>query len=144
VSQEEFATDRGALARMLAEFARDRPRFVPAAAASSGPGGSGGGSGGSGGGTGTSTSTSSTVDGTSTNISTSSNSSTTSTSSTTTGGADAALEEGMAAVMACYEAELRQPIRNLVAGDLARTLLIQVQRLKVDTEAAMLELDQAR
>lgn len=48
----------------------------------------------------------------------------------------------MAAVMACYEAELRAPVRGLVTGDLARTLLIQVQRLKVDTEAAMLELDQ--
>ena len=53
-----------------------------------------------------------------------------------------AVARGMAAVMACYEAELRAPVRGLVAGDLARTLLIQVQRLKVDTEAAMLELDQ--
>lgn len=36
------------------------------------------------------------------------------------------VSSGMAAVMACYEKELKSPIRNLVAGDLARTLLIQV------------------
>lgn len=49
---------------------------------------------------------------------------------------------GMQYVMDSYEEELKHPIRNLVAGDLARSLLIQVQRLKVDVEAAMLELDQ--
>jgi len=37
---------------------------------------------------------------------------------------------GMSAVMACYEKELQSPIRNLVAGDLARTLLIQVRVLE--------------
>jgi ATP synthase regulation protein NCA2 len=37
-----------------------------------------------------------------------------------------AINRGMQAVMQCYEAELRSPIRNTVAGDLARTLLIQV------------------
>ncbi|MEW5302498.1 MAG: hypothetical protein WDW36_005278 [Sanguina aurantia] len=57
------------------------------------------------------------------------------------GGGDA-LASGMAVMMAAYEEELKHPIRNLVGGQLARALLIQVQRLKVDTEAAMLELDQ--
>ncbi|MEW5310559.1 MAG: hypothetical protein WDW38_002346 [Sanguina aurantia] len=57
------------------------------------------------------------------------------------GGSDA-LASGMAVMMAAYEEELKHPIRNLVGGQLARALLIQVQRLKVDTEAAMLELDQ--
>eukprot|EP00775_Hariotina_reticulata_P003230 gene3230-3507_t len=41
-----------------------------------------------------------------------------------------AVNQGMQVVMRCYEQDLKQPIRNLV------------QRLKLDTEAAMLELDQ--
>ncbi|CAL5228618.1 g11782 [Coccomyxa viridis] len=49
---------------------------------------------------------------------------------------------GMAFMMECYEGELKRPIRNLVNGRLLRTILIQVQKLKLDTEAAMLELDQ--
>lgn len=44
--------------------------------------------------------------------------------------------------MRLYEQELKRPIRNLVGGDLARCLLIQVQKLKVDSESAMLEIDQ--
>ena len=35
--------------------------------------------------------------------------------------------EGMDFMIACYEDELKKPIRNLVNGRLARTLLIQVQ-----------------
>jgi hypothetical protein len=38
----------------------------------------------------------------------------------------AAITQGMARVMLSYEAELPHPIRNLMAGDLARSLLIQV------------------
>ncbi|GAX73074.1 hypothetical protein CEUSTIGMA_g527.t1 [Chlamydomonas eustigma] len=49
---------------------------------------------------------------------------------------------GMQLVMRSYEMQLRSPIRNLLVGDLARAMLIQVQRLKLDTEAAMLKLDQ--
>ncbi|KAK9812896.1 hypothetical protein WJX72_005387 [[Myrmecia] bisecta] len=49
---------------------------------------------------------------------------------------------GMEFMMQCYEDELKKPIRNLVNGQLARSLLIQVQKLKVDTESAMLEMDQ--
>ncbi|KAM5571694.1 protein DGS1, mitochondrial [Rosa sericea] len=45
-------------------------------------------------------------------------------------------------VMARYEKELEHPIHNLVNGELARALLIQVQKLKLDTETAMLELNQ--
>jgi nuclear-control-of-ATPase protein 2 len=52
------------------------------------------------------------------------------------------MSRGMARVMTSYERELRNPLRNLLAGSLARAVLIQVQRLKLDTEAAMLELDQ--
>jgi len=57
-------------------------------------------------------------------------------------GGAAVMSRGMARVMESYERELRRPLRNLFAGSLARCLLIQVQRLKVDTEAAMLEMDQ--
>ncbi|OIT23017.1 PREDICTED: protein DGS1, mitochondrial-like isoform X2 [Nicotiana attenuata] len=45
-------------------------------------------------------------------------------------------------VMARYEKELMHPIQNLFSGELARALLIQVQKLKLDIEEAMLELDQ--
>lgn len=38
-----------------------------------------------------------------------------------------AIQAGMMTVMDCYERELRQPIRHLVAGELARTLLIQAR-----------------
>lgn len=55
---------------------------------------------------------------------------------------DVALFQGMSLMMHSYENELKQPIKNLVSGDLMRSLLIQVQKLKVDTESAMLEIDQ--
>ncbi|GMH33733.1 hypothetical protein BSKO_01567 [Bryopsis sp. KO-2023] len=48
---------------------------------------------------------------------------------------------GMETLMRAYEAELKNPIFNVVGGSLARALLIQVQKLKTDTEAAMLQLD---
>ncbi|KAK9841994.1 hypothetical protein WJX81_003113 [Elliptochloris bilobata] len=53
-----------------------------------------------------------------------------------------ALAPGMALLMRSYEDELKRPIRSALGGQLARSLLIQLQKLKVDTEAAMLELDQ--
>ena len=37
---------------------------------------------------------------------------------------------------------MQRPLANLVGGELVRTLLIQVQKLKVDTASAMLEMDQ--
>lgn len=40
--------------------------------------------------------------------------------------------------MRTYEAELRAPLRNALGGELVRALLIQVQKLKVDTASAML------
>jgi hypothetical protein len=39
---------------------------------------------------------------------------------------DADLLRGMELMMRTYEEELKQPIKNLVAGDLARSMLIQV------------------
>ncbi|OMO62041.1 Nuclear control of ATP synthase 2 [Corchorus olitorius] len=51
-------------------------------------------------------------------------------------------QEMLEIVMARYEKELMHPISNLLNGELARALLIQVQKLKLDTEMAMLELDQ--
>jgi len=36
---------------------------------------------------------------------------------------------GMEFMMECYEDELKRPIRNLVSGQLARSLLIQVSSL---------------
>ena len=55
---------------------------------------------------------------------------------------DGQLLAGMELMMRSYEQELKRPVRNLVNGDLMRSLLIQVQKLKVDTESAMLEIDQ--
>lgn len=51
-------------------------------------------------------------------------------------------QEMLEIVMARYEKELEHPINNLLKGELARALLIQVQKLKLDTETAMLELNQ--
>ncbi|KAG0565107.1 hypothetical protein M758_8G160500 [Ceratodon purpureus] len=45
-------------------------------------------------------------------------------------------------MMIRYETELSHPLRNLLTGQLARALLIQVQKLKLDIETAMLELNQ--
>ncbi len=50
--------------------------------------------------------------------------------------------DGMSFLMRSYEEQLVHPLRNLVTGDLARSLLIQIQKVKVDSEAAMLEIDQ--
>ncbi|KDD71707.1 hypothetical protein H632_c4527p0, partial [Helicosporidium sp. ATCC 50920] len=55
---------------------------------------------------------------------------------------EAALQQNLDLVMRSYEKELSRPLRNLLLGDLARCALIQVQKLKVDTESAMLEIDQ--
>ncbi|KAG6679048.1 hypothetical protein I3842_14G111300 [Carya illinoinensis] len=51
-------------------------------------------------------------------------------------------QELLEIVMERYEKELTHPIQNLLNGELARALLIQVQKLKLDIETAMLELDQ--
>ncbi|XVF47214.1 hypothetical protein PTKIN_Ptkin03bG0091300 [Pterospermum kingtungense] len=51
-------------------------------------------------------------------------------------------QEMLEIVMSRYEKELMHPIQNLLNGELARALLIQVQKLKLDIEMAMLELDQ--
>ncbi|GAB2265836.1 Protein dgs1, mitochondrial [Dionaea muscipula] len=51
-------------------------------------------------------------------------------------------QEMLEVVMVRYEKELMHPIQNLLGGELVRALLIQVQKLKLDIETAMLELDQ--
>ncbi|KAG6436054.1 hypothetical protein SASPL_100935 [Salvia splendens] len=51
-------------------------------------------------------------------------------------------QEMLELVMVRYEKELMHPIQGLVGGELVRALLIQVQKLKLDIEEAMLELDQ--
>ncbi|EPS59342.1 hypothetical protein M569_15465, partial [Genlisea aurea] len=51
-------------------------------------------------------------------------------------------QEMLEIVMARYEKEVMHPIQGLVGGELVRGLLIQVQKLKLDIEEAMLELDQ--
>ncbi|KAF5181898.1 Dgs1 protein [Thalictrum thalictroides] len=51
-------------------------------------------------------------------------------------------QEMLEIVMARYEKDLMHPIQNLLGGELARALLIQIQKLKLDIETAMLELDQ--
>ncbi|KAJ6852947.1 protein DGS1, mitochondrial-like isoform X1 [Iris pallida] len=51
-------------------------------------------------------------------------------------------QEMMEIVVARYEKELMHPLTNLFSGELARAMLIQIQKLKLDLETAMLELDQ--
>ncbi|KAJ0260845.1 Protein DGS1 [Hirschfeldia incana] len=51
-------------------------------------------------------------------------------------------QEMLEVVMHRYEKELVHPIHNLFSGELARGMLIQVQKLKLDIETAMLELEQ--
>ena len=41
-----------------------------------------------------------------------------------------------------YEEEMKAPIKGMISGNLMRSMLIQVQKLKVHTEAAMLTMDQ--
>ena len=48
----------------------------------------------------------------------------------------------MARLMRTYEDELRRPVKNLLSGQLARCLLIQLQKVKVDSSSALLEMDQ--
>jgi hypothetical protein len=55
---------------------------------------------------------------------------------------DADALAAMEVVMRTYESEVAHPLRGLVAGDLAWALLIQVQKLKTDTEASMRAMDQ--
>jgi nuclear-control-of-ATPase protein 2 len=40
-------------------------------------------------------------------------------------------------VLKAYEHEMQSPIKNAIVGDLVRTLLIQVQKTKVDVEVAI-------
>ncbi|KAH7439498.1 hypothetical protein KP509_04G064900 [Ceratopteris richardii] len=51
-------------------------------------------------------------------------------------------EEMMEVVMNRYEEEITHPLQNLLGGELFRAMLIQVQKLKLDIETAMLELNQ--
>lgn len=51
-------------------------------------------------------------------------------------------QEMMEIMMTRYEKEVMHPLLNLLGGELARALLIQIQKLKLDIETAMLELDQ--
>lgn len=51
-------------------------------------------------------------------------------------------EQAMAALMNAYERELQAPVRGVVFGNLMTAILIQMQKLKVHTEAAMLTMDQ--
>ncbi|KAI9086835.1 hypothetical protein K1719_031158 [Acacia pycnantha] len=51
-------------------------------------------------------------------------------------------QELLEIVMSRYEKELTHPIQSLLGGELARALLIQVQKLKLDIETAMLDLNQ--
>ncbi|KAJ9542921.1 hypothetical protein OSB04_029427 [Centaurea solstitialis] len=55
---------------------------------------------------------------------------------------DASDQEMLEIVMGRYEQELTHPIQNLLGGELARAMLIQIQKLKLDIETAMLELNQ--
>ncbi|KAF6003853.1 Nuclear control of ATPase protein 2 [Cyanidiococcus yangmingshanensis] len=44
-------------------------------------------------------------------------------------------------VMKIYEQQIRSPVVNMLAGDVIRALLIQVQKLKVDVEQEMVAVD---
>ncbi|KVI08137.1 protein DGS1, mitochondrial [Cynara cardunculus var. scolymus] len=56
--------------------------------------------------------------------------------------ANASDQEMLEIVMGRYEQDLMHPIQNLLGGELARAMLIQIQKLKLDIETAMLELNQ--
>eukprot|EP01035_Chromulina_nebulosa_P019779 gene19779-25718_t len=47
----------------------------------------------------------------------------------------------MEALMKSYESALPNPIFNILCGNLMTAMLIQMQKLKVHTEAAMLKMD---
>lgn len=51
-------------------------------------------------------------------------------------------EQAWDALMSEYEKELQTPIRGIIYGNLFTAMLIQMQKLKVHTEAAMLTMDQ--
>ncbi|KAF6151272.1 hypothetical protein GIB67_017136 [Kingdonia uniflora] len=51
-------------------------------------------------------------------------------------------QEMLKVVMNRYKKEAVHPIQNLLGGELVRALLIQIQKLKMDTETAMLKLNQ--
>ncbi|KAI9318761.1 ATP synthase regulation protein NCA2-domain-containing protein [Dichotomocladium elegans] len=50
-------------------------------------------------------------------------------------------EGDLSLVLKAYEQEIKSPVRNAIAGDLIRTLLIQVQKTKVDVDLALNALD---
>ena len=49
---------------------------------------------------------------------------------------------GLCLVAKAYEQEIRTPVKSLIAGQLMEAVLIQFQKAKVDSEAALLTLDQ--
>ncbi|KAK9324730.1 ATP synthase regulation protein NCA2-domain-containing protein [Lipomyces orientalis] len=54
---------------------------------------------------------------------------------------DGVREGDVSAVLRVYERELKAPLRNAVRGELVRTLLIQIQKTKVDVEVAITGID---
>ena len=48
----------------------------------------------------------------------------------------------MDTLMRTYEKEMQTPIQGILVGNLMTAMLIQLQKLKVHTEAAMLTMDQ--
>ncbi|KAI9871267.1 MAG: Nuclear control of ATPase protein 2, partial [Watsoniomyces obsoletus] len=46
-------------------------------------------------------------------------------------------EGDLTPVLKAYEREMQSPIKNVVMGDLVRTLLTQIQKTKVDVEVAI-------
>lgn len=50
-------------------------------------------------------------------------------------------EEAMDALMKSYEKELQNPIQGILFGNLMTAMLIQMQKLKVESEGAMLKMD---
>ncbi|KAG0165135.1 Nuclear control of ATPase protein 2 [Apophysomyces sp. BC1034] len=54
----------------------------------------------------------------------------------------AQIREGdMSLILKAYEQEMKRPLKNAITGDLIQTLLIQVQKTKVDVDLAMSALD---
>ncbi|KAI8375111.1 ATP synthase regulation protein NCA2-domain-containing protein [Choanephora cucurbitarum] len=50
-------------------------------------------------------------------------------------------EGDMSVLLKEYEKEIKSPLKNVIVGDLLRTILIQVQKTKVDVDLAMTALD---
>lgn len=138
ISSQDFSLSRESLLRMLADFAADqtvRASSPPTTTESSSSSSSSSVAGGDSGGSGRAAALNTPQVATELNLVSSAGAGVLGSgaggplvagSSSDVDGGDEAVAAGMAVLMRSYEGELRHPLRNLLLGDLARALLIQV------------------